>query len=172
MSDPTPTPAPPAPAAPVDNPTPQGEPAGDEPLGEPGKAALVAEREARKAAEKTAGEYATRLKEIETASLSDLEKAQRTATEAQEAAAKASTEALRWRTAAKHGISDEDAETFLTGTDEATITRQAERLAALSAAPTTPPGPRPDLTQGGTGGASGSGGPAADFGKFLTNQLG
>ena len=30
---------------------------------------------------------------------------------------------------AKHGIPDEDAELFLTGSDEATLNRQAERLA-------------------------------------------
>ncbi|MCG7607093.1 hypothetical protein [Mycobacterium sp. CnD-18-1] len=40
-------------------------------------------------------------------------------------------EALRWRIAAKHGISDEDAELFLTGNDEETLTKQAERFTAL-----------------------------------------
>jgi hypothetical protein len=33
---------------------------------------------------------------------------------------------------AKHGIDDEDADLFLTGSDEATLTRQAERLAGRS----------------------------------------
>lgn len=45
---------------------------------------------------------------------------------------KAKAEALRWRIAAKHGISDEDTELFLTGSDEDTLTKQAERLAARS----------------------------------------
>lgn len=38
-------------------------------------------------------------------------------------------EALRSRVQAAHGISNEDAELFLTGTDEETLTAQAKRLA-------------------------------------------
>jgi hypothetical protein len=37
---------------------------------------------------------------------------------------------LRWRIAAKHGITDEDAELFLTGTDADTLNKQAARLTA------------------------------------------
>ncbi|AID58824.1 hypothetical protein PBI_GAIA_4 [Mycobacterium phage Gaia] len=44
-------------------------------------------------------------------------------------------EALRWRIAAKHGITDEDAELFLTGTDEETLTKQAERFTSLQPKP-------------------------------------
>ena len=43
------------------------------------------------------------------------------------------TSALRSRIQAKHGISDEDAELFLTATDEETLAKQAERLAAREA---------------------------------------
>lgn len=39
------------------------------------------------------------------------------------------TEAMRLRVATKHGISEEDAELFLTGADEETLTSQAKRLA-------------------------------------------
>ena len=39
-------------------------------------------------------------------------------------------EALRRRVQAAHGISDEDADLFLTGTDEDTLAAQAKRLAA------------------------------------------
>lgn len=39
-------------------------------------------------------------------------------------------EALRRRVQAAHGIADEDADLFLTGTDEETLTAQAKRLAA------------------------------------------
>lgn len=53
-------------------------------LGEGGKKALSAEREARKAAEKTAAELKARLDEIEQANLSDLEKAQQAAKAAQD----------------------------------------------------------------------------------------
>lgn len=43
---------------------------------------------------------------------------------------KAGHEALRRRVQAKHGISDEDADLYLTGSDEKTLTAQAEGLAA------------------------------------------
>ena len=42
--------------------------------------------------------------------------------------ARIQSEALRSRIQAKHGIADEDADLFLTGTDEETLTRQAQRL--------------------------------------------
>jgi|SRR5690606_30142753 len=121
-----------------------------EALGESGKKALAAEREARKAAEKAANEYAQRLKDIEAAQMSDLERAQAAAKEAQEAAATATTEALRWKVAAEFQIAAEDAQVFLTGGDEDSIRKQAERLAELakSKGPTTP---KPDLSQGAKG---------------------
>lgn len=50
-----------------------------------------------------------------------------------EANAKTALDALRFRVAAKHGVKDEDVQ-FLTGTDEATLTAQGERFAALYAA--------------------------------------
>ena len=119
-------------------------------LGEGGQKALKAEREARKAAEKAATDLQSQLEQIQQAQMSDLEKAQAQARSYEEAATKAQAEALRWRIAAKHGISDGDAETFLTGSDEASLTRQAERLAAL--ATTAPTTPKPDLSQGGSAG--------------------
>jgi len=117
-------------------------------LGEPGKKALSEERAARKAAEDSAKALQAQLDEFKKAQMSDLEKAQTSAQEFQKAAEKATADALRWRIAAKHGISDDDAETFLTGNDEATLVRQAERLSALNTSPATP---KPDRTQGGTG---------------------
>lgn len=119
-----------------------------ESLGENGVKALQAERKARAAAEKHATELAQRIKAFEEEKLSDLERAQESAREFETAAQKAQIEALRWRTAAKFGISDEDAEVFLTGSDEDTITVQAQRLAALSS---TVPTPRPDPSQGAKG---------------------
>lgn len=44
--------------------------------------------------------------------------------------AKTQREALRRRVQAAHSISDEDADLFLTGVDEAALTAQAKRLAA------------------------------------------
>lgn len=148
----------------------QGDPAG-KPLGPNGEKALADERAARKAAEKAAAELKARLDKIEAANLSDLERAQRQAQEYQEQAAKAATEALRWRTAAKFGISDEDAETFLTGSDEATITRQAERLAEFQKGQQhTPAGPRPDLSQGSKGEPK-STDPASAFAKAFEGRI-
>lgn len=71
---------------------------------------------------------AARLDEIEQASKSDLEKAADRAAKAEAALQAAQAESLRWKVAAKFGITDEDADLFLTGTDEATLTKQAERL--------------------------------------------
>jgi len=93
---------------------------------------------------------ATELDQIKHAQMSELEKAQAAMQTATQEAAAAKAEALRWRIAAKHGISDEDAETFLTAGDEESLTRQAERLSAM--AQSTTPTPKPDLTQGGQGG--------------------
>lgn len=105
--------------------SPQGEPA----LEEPGKKALVAERRARAAAEKEAKALKARLDEIEAEKLSKEERAAKEAADAKAEAQAARREALRWRIAARHGISDEDAELFLTGGDEQTLNQQAERLA-------------------------------------------
>lgn len=127
---------------------PQGEPAAstDKPLGENGEKALKAEREARTAAEKSAAALQKQLDEINQANESAVEKAQRELKEAQDAAAKATTDALRLRVAAKHGISDEDADLFLTGSDQETVEKQAAALVAR-----TSTSPKPDLSQGGQG---------------------
>ena len=93
---------------------------------------------------------ATELDQIKHAQMSELEKAQAAMQTATQEAAAAKAEALRWRIAAKHGISDEDAETFLTGSDEESLTKQAQRLASL-ATTSAPATPKPDLTQGGQG---------------------
>lgn len=151
---PTTAPKPAAPTTPA-----SATPAEDEgkPLGEAGQKALKAEREARAAAEKSAAELKAKLDKIEAANLSDIERANKAAQDAQDAAAKASAEALRYKYAAKHGISDEDAERFLTGSDEATVAAQAERLAEIATpAAGTPPAPAkprlaPDPSQGGAG---------------------
>lgn len=73
--------------------------------------------------------------EAEEANKSELTKAQDEKAKADDETAKAKAErdeakadALRLRVAIKHNVSDEDADLFLTGTDEATLTKQAERL--------------------------------------------
>jgi len=125
----------------------QGDPAD---LGDGGKKALAEERSARKAAEKAHAELAAKLKAIEDRDLSELDKAKRDAQEALAAADNARRDALRFRIAASTGISDEDAEIFLTGPDEESIKRQAERLVGLRTAASAPGIPRPDPSQGAT----------------------
>lgn len=150
----------------VDEQQTQGDPA-EAPLGEGGKKALDAERAARKAAEKAAADLQAQLDEINRASESALERAQREAKEAQEAAEKATTDALRFRVAAKHGISDEDADLFLTGRDAETLERQAARLVERTPSATAP---RPDPSQGAKGkGAAGT--PSDSFAEFFRSHM-
>lgn len=130
-------------------PAPEAKP--EDALQDPGKKALAEERAARKAAEKERAALEARLKEFEDRDKTEAQKLAERAEKAEKAAAGRDAELLRLRTALKHGISDEDAETFLTGADEETLTRQAERLVALqgSAGPRTP---APDPSQGSRGG--------------------
>lgn len=67
------------------------------------------------------------------ASKSDLEKANERAAQAERERDAALSKALRSGKAAEYGISAEDAELFLTGTDEETLDRQAKRLAGREA---------------------------------------
>lgn len=136
----TPTTAPEAPEAQQ-----QGDPAE---LGEGGKKALDAERAARKAAEKAAADLQTKLDEIGRANESALEKAQREAQEAREQAQQLAIESLRFRIAAEKGITD-NVDLILTAADEETMRRQADLWASRT--PETTAGPRPDLSQGGSG---------------------
>ena len=162
MSDPNPL-------DPTQQPDPaaQGDPAvDDKPLGENGEKALKAEREARAAAEKSAAALQKQLDDIAAANLSDLEKAQKAATDAQADAAAARAEALRLTVAAKHGITGDDVDLFLTGGDADTLERQAAALAAR-----TSTGPKPDLTQGATG-TPAAGDPATDFANLLSSMPG
>lgn len=122
----------------------QGDPADDDALGEGGKKALKAEREARTAAERQAAEFKAKLDKIEAANLSDLEKAQKEAADAKEAAAKATADAARLRLAARYGLTEEDAADLPDDPEKAE--RLAARLGASKSDQTTTP--KPDLTQG------------------------
>lgn len=75
------------------------------------------------------------LDELRKSQLSNEEKLAAELGEAAKRAAQAEAEAMRWRIAARHGISDEDAELFLTGTDEETLAKQAERFQELAVKP-------------------------------------
>ncbi|MCZ3386322.1 MAG: hypothetical protein LH630_05025 [Actinomycetia bacterium] len=137
----------------------------DRPLGENGEKALRSEREARAAAERSTAALQKQLDDINAANLTELEKAQKSASDARADADAATSEALRLRVAAKHGINDADADLFLTGSDLETVERQATALAARSSN-----GPKPDLSQGAKGTTS-SGSPEQDFANFLGAQM-
>lgn len=131
-ADPKQGPTDPAPSGqqqtqPAGDPQQQGQQPPDEPLGEGGLRALQAEREARKTAEKAAADAAARIKEFEDRDKTELQKAQDAAAEADKRAVDAWREALT----TAHGISEEDAAVFLTGTDADTLKRQAARLVEL-----------------------------------------
>jgi hypothetical protein len=85
-------------------------------------------REQEKRAKENA-KAAERLAEIEDAQKSDAEKAAGRIAELEQELESASRTALRFKVASKFGIGDEDADLFLTGSDEETLTKQAERLA-------------------------------------------
>ena len=150
--DPTTPPADPAKGTPGTDPAdptsskPDPDPAD---LGDAGKRAIKAEREARQAAEKAAKDLAAKLKELEDRDKTEAERLTEAKVAAEQKAAEALAEALRYKVATRFGINDEDAGLYLTGNDEATLVRQAERLAELAKASGATP--KPDLTQGGKG---------------------
>ncbi|MDX3555290.1 hypothetical protein PV729_26585 [Streptomyces europaeiscabiei] len=127
MSTPTPPPADPGG-------TPQAPPPAPEP---PQQAAQPAETDWRAEAKKWEARAkenkgaADRLTQLEEANKTEAQKLADRAAKAEGERDGAKAEALRWRIAARNGISDEDAEIFLTGTTEEALSRQAERLVAL-----------------------------------------
>jgi len=139
----------------------------DKPLGPNGEKALTAEREARAAAEKAAKEFKARLDEIEAANLTELEKSQRAAKDAQDQLAALTKQTTIQKVALEKGV-PADLVTFLTGDTEEAVAKQADTLLARLNAPQSP---LPDASQGAKGDPA-SGTPANDFAQFLTNQLG
>lgn len=86
-------------------------------------------REQEKRAKENAA-AAKRLAEFEESQKSEVERMADRIKQLENEAAAASRDALRFKVASKYGIGDEDADLFLTGSDEETLTKQAERLAA------------------------------------------
>lgn len=87
--------------------------------------------------EEAAG-YRVKLKQIEDAQKSELERAQEAAEAAQRELAESKSEAARLRIAAKHGIG-EDYLDFLTGADEQDLEAKALKLSELIAKPEAAP---------------------------------
>lgn len=100
---------------------------------------------------------ADELNALKQAQMSETERTVARLAEMERETAAARAEALRFRIATRYGISDEDAELFLTATDEDVLERQAkalqERSSAVQQASQTVAGPRPDLSQGARDGA-------------------
>ena len=138
------------------NPT-QGEPA-DKPLGPNGEKALKAEREARATAERTAAELQAQLDKINEANLSELEKAQKAAQDAQSQLAEVTRQNTRNAVALEKGVPADLVE-FLTGDSKDEIAAKADTLLARLNAPKTP---QPDPSQG----ARGAGGPKSVADQF------
>lgn len=125
--------------------------------------AMSRETEKKAAANKAAADELAQIKDAQ----KTVEQRQTEELAAARAEAEASrTEALRWRIATTHGIPAEDAELFLTGRDEETMTAQAKRLAARQAPPEKPE-LRPDRSQGPRGG--GTANPAQQFAEIIRN---
>lgn len=107
---------------------------------------LKSEREKRQELQEQVDQFKQAEAEAEKAKLSDIERAQAEVQEARADAEKANAELLKYKIAGHHKITDEeDIELFLTGSDEETLTRQAERLAARSSGPKNP---QPDHSAG------------------------
>ena len=116
---------------------------------------------------KANADAATKLEALEESQKSETQKLADAKIAAETDATNARAEALRWRIAAKNGISDEDAELFLSGTDEATLTKQAERLSERVAQ--NKGGGNVVPREGNTlPAANTNGDPAAEFAKFMS----
>ena len=113
---------------------------------------LTREREARKAAE-------ARLKEIEDANLSEIEKAQRDAEEYRSKLASLQVENARSRIALEKGVPSDLIE-FIVGEDEEQMAAKADLL--MSRLNSTPSTPKPDFTQGASGTPAPATRPGAD----------
>ncbi len=135
-------------------------------LGDGGKKALQAERDARKTAERTAAELSARLKQFEDANLSELERSKKAAEESAAELAKLRHENTRNKVALDKGVPADLVE-FLTGDTEGDIAAKADLLMARLNTPGTP---KPDPSQGAKGdGAALNGDPLLDT---LKNKLG
>ncbi len=144
------------------NPQPDAEPEASDSLGDAGKKALTAERQRAAQFKRQADELKARLDAIEAEKLSDIEKAQRAASEATARLAEFERTPLRQRVALEKGVPASLVDR-LRGDTEDEITADADSLLALVNAPTTP---KPDLSQGGRGPATPSA-PRDEFANFM-----
>lgn len=140
----TPDPA----AAPVVEPVVTPDPAPkDEALGEGGIKALQSERDARAKAEKDLADARTQLQQIEDAKLSDIQKAQKDASDAAARVTALESANARLTALAKYPVL-EDYQDLVTGTDAASYEASAKRVSELLARTQAPGTPKPDPSGG------------------------
>lgn len=127
----------------------QGDP---EALGDPGKKALDAERQARRDAEKAAKELREKLQAIEDAEKSDLERAQEAASTAEQRAKAAERRLMVLEVASDKGLTPAQAKR-LTGDSKEELEADADELLELLTPPEQepPPGGRPKALHNGNG---------------------
>lgn len=116
-------------------------------LGDAGKQALDRMKAERNEAKRQSAELKAQLDKLEAANMSELERAQKEAKDAQEIAAKATRDALRYRIAAESGIT-ENTDLILTASDEETMRKQAALWSQQKPVEQPRTAPRADLTQG------------------------
>lgn len=131
----------------------------DEPLREPGKKALEAERARADALERE-------LKGIKAAQMTELERAQAEANEARTQLEQITRQNLRNSVALAKGVPADLVE-FLTGDTEDEVAAKADVLLSRLAAVNAPTTPKPDLSQGAKGNLQ-----AASTGDKFAAQLG
>ena len=167
------TPTPPVTPAMVTDPPPaasdqQEPPAKDaEKLGEPGKAALNAERKARRDAEKALAAMQAKVAEFEQRDMSEAEKQAAKLTQLQQENARLQADMLKAQVAAAKGVPAD----LLAGATEDDLNAAADRLLAFRGTPT--PAPTPDFGAGDRGDAPGK--PKqltrADMARMTTDQI-
>lgn len=144
----------------------EGEATEPQELGDGGKKALQAERDARKTAERTAAELAAKLKQFEDANLSELERSKKEADEAAAELAVLRQENVRNKVALAKGVPADMIE-FLTGSTEEEVAAKADLLMARLNTSGTP---KPDLSQGAKGTTS-QGTTGDQFARFFEENL-
>jgi colicin import membrane protein len=135
-------------------------------LGDAGQKAIKAERDARKAAERTAAELAAQLKSIEDANLSELERAKKAAEASATELAQLRVENTRTRVALEKGVPADLIE-FLTGSTEEEIAAKADVLLSRLGSSGTP---KPDPSQGAKGSTQKKS-TGAQFADFFNENL-
>lgn len=133
-----------APDDPPPDDSPPADPPPDDQLGDGGKKALDAERRAKRAAEKRAGELEARLKEIEDRDKSEADKLAERAEKAERRAQDLELRTLRLEVAAEKGLTASQAKRLVGTTREELEADATELLEDFKSTKT----PKPDPTQG------------------------